>query len=163
MLEFHIPIIMVFLKGMPCKTNVFFYLELSADYPVSKWISNFPEIKDLDRVYFRATMDTDWNSFLGSIWEFARNGTEIKLIDANQILKRKNAFKKISGLILRGVELGFYGLFEKKWYQSENRMIEKLASLSLVDFWVTSNFDITSIDYQKEKMVKELYKHIVNV
>lgn len=154
--------LVVFLKGLPCESSVFFYFDLHASNQISKLMRQFPEMKSFEKICFRANIDTDWNSFLSTVWDFARHGTEIKLLNANLLLNRSNAYKKISGLILRGVELGFYGSFNLKWYQSENRLIEKLARLNLVDFWITNNFDITSIEYQKEKLVRKLYKHIVN-
>lgn len=152
--------LLVFLKGLPCESSVFYYFDLHGSNQISKVISKFPEMKSFEKICFRANADTDWNSFISNVWNFARNGTEIKLLNANHLLNRSNAYKKISGLILRGVELGFYGSFNLKWYQSESRLIEKLARLNLVDFWITHNFDITSLEYQKEKMAKELYNHI---
>ncbi len=152
--------LIVFMKGLPCKSNLFYYFDLTIDCSISKLRNNFPEIQKMGIVYFRAMEQTDWNMFLSSIWEFARNGTDIKLLNTNIVLNQSNPYKKINGLILRGVGLGFYGVFEKKWYQSENRLVEKLASLNLVDFWITNNFDITDVAYQKEKMLKQLYQHI---
>lgn len=136
---------------------IFEYIDLVEKKSVNHWIRKHPQLNEAKIIYFRASDKTDWNAFLNSVWDLAKVGTEIKLLDSNQIFSQSNALKKINSLVMRGVVLGFYPNFPKKWYQTENSAIKNIAKLKLVDFWMLSVPEIISNTHQKSKERKQLY------
>jgi len=139
------------------EVSTFEYIELTEKKSINHWIRKYPKLNDAKVLYFRASESTDWNSFLNSIWDLAKIGTEIRLLDSNLIFSQSNALKKINSLVMRGVILGFYPNFPKKWYQSEISVIKNMARLKLVDFWMISVPEIISNTYQKSLQRKQTY------
>ncbi len=147
-----------FVKRHSDRVSCFFYHELNKRRGFQKWLKEFPEIKSTKLIYFKATEETDWGLFIGSIWDIAREGIDIRLLDSNKIFDTSNPMKKLNSLVLRGVSLGFFPNFPKKWFQSENRVIDQYARLKLVDFWSLSSLHKLSEKYGKEFQTLEAYE-----
>ena len=137
--------------------KVFSYIDLNSKKSLLKWLEKYPHLKTSSCICFKASPKTDWNAFLGSVWDLAKEGLEIRLLDSNQIFTQSNALKKINSLILRGVFLGFYPSFPRKWFQSRDRVIQNIAKLRLVDFWIISVEDLESNNFNQ--FADNVYKY----
>ena len=147
-----------FMKENVNRVTCFFYYELNKRRGFQKWVKEFPEIKSSKSIYFKATEETDWGLFIGSIWDLAREGIDIRLLDSNKIFLASNPMKKLNSLVLRGVSLGFFPRFPKKWFQSENKVINQYAKLKLVDFWTLTTVHKLSEIYEKEFQTLAAYE-----
>ncbi len=139
------------------EVNTFEYIDLIDRKNSYQIIRNLTENNDSKIIYFKASENTDWNLFLNSLWDLAKVGTEIRLLDSNQIFSQSNSLKKINSLVMRGVILGFYPNFPKKWYQSDSAAIKQIARLKLVDFWMFYVQEIVSNTYQQSLLRKQIY------
>ncbi len=152
-----------FLSGIPCETQVFYYLELSNSVKPSKWLQQFPELIDCKEIYVRGSKNADWNDFLNCIWDFNKNNTQVFLLNSNCILEHPKSHKIIQSLVFRGVTLGFHGDFPTSWWQSKNRFLKMFAEWDVLDFWQTKHFNLDSKEFAEEKEYKIKYFKISRV
>lgn len=144
------------------KIFTFSYIDLIDKKSIDHSIRMYSQENNFKIIYFKASEKTDWNAFLNSVWDLAKIGTEIRLLDSNQIFSQNNALKKINSLVMRGVILGFYPNFPKKWYQSEVSAIKNVAKLKLVDFWMCSVHDIVSNNFKQSFHRKKIYNQYLD-
>jgi hypothetical protein len=138
----------------------FYYLDLSTQKQIGKYNHwTFPKVHPSKDIYIKCSHHMNWEHFLGSIWDFIKNEMNVILLDTNKVLTHPKHEKIMKALALRGVLLGFHGSFPVKWWESQKKMIKKLAYLELVDFWQSRCIDSKDKAFEKEIAAKVYYQH----
>jgi hypothetical protein len=153
--------ITAFVHELPANASWFYYMDMSLRRDLSKWSWPFPDGGDQRILYIKCATEINWNDFLSSIWDLVKNNLSVVLLDTNKVLSHPKSDKILKSLVLRGVTLGFHGEFPKKWWQSNNRLVKKLAQQKIVDFWQTNFYDLNDWHYQVECHNKQHYSKFI--
>lgn len=146
-----------FTHSLPIQTEWFSYMDMSLRHDINRWTWTFPELFESKTLYIKCSRSINWNEFLSSLWDFAKNNINIVLLDTNKVLYHPKYEKLLQSLTLRGVSLGFNGIFPKHWLLGPKQVVRKMAQLEAVDFWQTSYFDNQVRTHQEELSNKLLY------
>jgi hypothetical protein len=153
--------ITAFVHELPANASWFYYMDMSLRRDLSKWSWPFPDGGDQRILYIKCATEINWNDFLSSIWDLVKNNLSVVLLDTNKVLSHPKSDKILKSLVLRGVTLGFHGEFPKKWWQSNNRLVKKLAQQKIVDFWQTNYYDLNNRLHQVESHNKQYYSKFI--
>ena len=153
--------ITAFVHELPANASWFYYMDMSLRRDLSKWSWPFPDGGDQRILYIKCATEINWNDFLSSIWDLVKNNLSVVLLDTNKVLSHPKSDKILKSLVLRGVILGFHGEFPKNWWQSNNRLVKKLAQQKIVDFWQTNYYDLNDWHYQVECHNKQHYSKFI--
>jgi hypothetical protein len=149
--------IMQFLHEIPIESNWFSYMDMSLRHDIKKWNWSFPELGENNILYIKVSRQINWNDFLSSIWDFTKNNINVVLLDTNKVLYHPKYEKLLQSLTLRGVSLGFNGVFPKHWLWGSKGLVKKMSQLQVVDFWQTSIIDSNNRVHQEEIGNKLIY------
>lgn len=153
--------ITAFTHELPATASWFYYIDMSLRRDLSKWNWPFPDGGDKQLIYIKCSRSINWNDFLTSIWDLAKNNLTVVLLDTNKVLYHPKHEKILQSLVLRGVVLGFHGEFPKQWWQSRNRLVKKLAQLKIIDFWQSQCYDLNNKHCQIEWSNKQHYSKFI--